>query len=141
MRPERLEIVRGWITKSQSDLETARLLIAGENQHLDTGAYHCQQTAEKALKAFLAANGIIPPKTHDLVALLDLSVPFDQKLAAFRDAVALLNPLSVQFRYPGDQFEPSFSEASQALHRASEVFAFVSTELNRLATEDSQPPL
>ena len=141
MRPERLEIVRGWISKSQSDLETARLLIAGASQHLDTGAYHCQQTAEKALKAFLAANGVIPPKTHDLVALLELSAPFGEDLATLRDAMALLNPLAVQFRYPGDQFEPTFSEASQALHLAGDVFAVVSTVLTRLASEETQPPL
>jgi len=139
MRPERLEIVRGWIAKSKSDLETAQLLIVGENRHLDTGAYHCQQAAEKALKAFLAANGVIPPKTHDLLALLDLSVPFDEDLATLRDATAMLNPLGIQFRYPGDLFEPAFSEAVRALHLANEVFTFVSTALTRLASEESPP--
>jgi HEPN domain-containing protein len=139
MNPERLEIVRGWMAKSRSDLETARLLIAGESQHLDTGAFHCQQAAEKSLKAFLASNGVIPPKTHDLVALLDMAVAFNEDLATLRDAMALLNPLGIQFRYPGDQFEPTYSEALQALHLANEVFAFVSAALTRLASDESPP--
>ena len=129
------------MAKSRSDLDTAQLLIAGESRHLDTGAYHCQQAAEKALKAFLASNGVIPPKTHDLVARLDLSVPFNEDLATLRDAMALLNPLGVQFRYPGDLFEPSFSEASQALHLAGEVVAVISAAVTRFASEESPPPL
>lgn len=99
--------------------------IGGESKHLDTGVYHCQQAAEKALKAFLAANGVIPPKTHDLLALLDLSAPFGQDFDTLRDAAVLLNPLGVQFLYPGDIFQPSEEEAIEALGCSENIHAFI----------------
>lgn len=56
MSPESLELAEAWLAKSRSDLATARLLILGHEPYLDTGCYHCQQAAEKALKAWLTAN-------------------------------------------------------------------------------------
>ncbi|MBN2050303.1 MAG: HEPN domain-containing protein [Spirochaetales bacterium] len=37
---------------------------------LEIICFHCQQAAEKALKAYLAYNEIRPPKTHDLDELI-----------------------------------------------------------------------
>ena len=42
---------REWLVKAAGDLASAALL-AGANQE-DNSLYHCQQTAEKSLKAFL----------------------------------------------------------------------------------------
>ncbi len=68
MRPERLEIVRGWIAKSKSDLETAQLLIVGENRHLDTGAYHCPESVAapqtRAMTAFLLLSPVPACPNH-----------------------------------------------------------------------------
>jgi HEPN domain-containing protein len=60
--------------------------------------FHAQQAAERALKAWLAHNGIRFPKTHDLKQLIDLLVqsgidPGD--LSALVD----LNAFAVQYRY------------------------------------------
>ena len=63
-------LVAGWLAKAEDDLRVARLLIAEENRLYGAGAYHCQQAAEKALKAWLAARNIVFPKTHDLETLL-----------------------------------------------------------------------
>jgi hypothetical protein len=73
--PESLELAHAWMTKARSDLATARLLIEGQEKYLDTGSYHCQQAAEKALKAWLTAQEIIFPKTHVLEELLELCIP------------------------------------------------------------------
>jgi HEPN domain len=43
--------------------------MEGQEPYLDTAVYHCQQAAEKALKAFLTARDIAFEKTHNLVAL------------------------------------------------------------------------
>lgn len=45
-----------WITKAEEDLAAARRLL--QDDPLPTpAAFHCQQAAEKALKAFLVARG------------------------------------------------------------------------------------
>jgi len=43
----------------------------GTELHLDTGSYHCQQSAEKPLKAWLTSQKQESRKTHDLVELLN----------------------------------------------------------------------
>ena len=42
-----------WIAKAKRDLEAAKRMIVCVDPLLDTGAYHCQQAAEKALKGWL----------------------------------------------------------------------------------------
>jgi len=66
MDATRRELLRSWLTKAASDLRSARLLGATEEAPLDTAIYHCQQTAEKAVKAFLVHSEITPEKTHDI---------------------------------------------------------------------------
>jgi HEPN domain-containing protein len=60
--------------------------------------FHMQQTAEKALKAWLATEGVVYPKTHDLSHLLSLleepgghrySLPRTDRVHRLRGAVAL----------------------------------------------------
>lgn len=42
-----------WIAKAERDLEAAKRMIVCVDPLLDTGSYHCQQAAEKALKGYL----------------------------------------------------------------------------------------
>lgn len=46
MNPDYTAIVEAWLAKANSDLSTAKILIEGNQPHLDTGSYHCQQAAE-----------------------------------------------------------------------------------------------
>ncbi|NUO82559.1 HEPN domain-containing protein [candidate division KSB1 bacterium] len=69
----------------------------------DLVCFHCQQAAEKYLKAFLILHEAAFPKTHDLVSLLELCVPFQPEIELLREPMELLNPYSVCFRYPGEE--------------------------------------
>lgn len=73
MSPESYEIAKIWLAKASSDLATARLLITGNEQHLDTGSYHCQQAAEKAIKAFRYPGDIFEPTHEEAVRVLNLA--------------------------------------------------------------------
>ncbi|MBF0282593.1 MAG: HEPN domain-containing protein, partial [Zetaproteobacteria bacterium] len=44
--------VEQWLLKANSDLNSAKALLSLDLR--DTGVYHCQQAAEKALKAYLS---------------------------------------------------------------------------------------
>ncbi len=44
---------KAWMVKAWRDLETARRAGTGEPPFYDVAVYHCQQAAEKAVKAFL----------------------------------------------------------------------------------------
>jgi len=61
-----------WINSAKSDLDTAELLI--RESRCIHGLFFCHLAIEKALKAHVVKiSGQIPPKTHNLVYLLDLT--------------------------------------------------------------------
>ena len=64
-------------------------------------AYHCQQAAEKLVKAVLVGAGIAFPKTHDIAALVGL-LPEDHRLKKALEALGKLTPYGVAYRYPAE---------------------------------------
>ena len=61
-----MSLLRSWLTKAANDLRGAHILGSADDAPLDTAIYHCQQTAEKAVKAFLVSKELSPEKTHDI---------------------------------------------------------------------------
>ncbi len=55
-----------WVRKAEQDWEAARKLAAETPPPRDVVCFHCQQAAEKYLKALLQENGLVVPKTHQL---------------------------------------------------------------------------
>jgi HEPN domain-containing protein len=94
--------IRQWLIKAEHDLRSARRLLGDTPPLLDTAAYHCQQTAEKALKAFLTLHDIPFPKTHLLLPLVERCTKAAPGFADFQEAAESLTPFATAFRYPGD---------------------------------------
>ena len=70
-------IVDEWIKKAEGDWNSAnREYRTRKNPNYDAACFHAQQCAEKYLKSFLQFNKKAFPKTHDLVELLELCLPF-----------------------------------------------------------------
>jgi HEPN domain-containing protein len=89
------EEVRRWLAQGRSELEAARVLVAGAG--LSQAAFHCQQAAEMLLKGlWIHLKREAAPRHHDLVDLgAGLGAP-EQVRAALRR----LNPEYVVSRYP-----------------------------------------
>jgi HEPN domain-containing protein len=51
----------------------AHRAVAGTPPFYDVAVYHCQQSGEKAVKAFLVLRGISFEKTHDVEVLIELA--------------------------------------------------------------------
>jgi len=120
MTQERRDVALGWLSKADSDLAYARLGIGAGDTYLSGAVYHCQQAAEKALKALLCFRGVIPPKTHDILRLIEILRPHID-LSDFTDAAVFLTPLATDFRYPGDLEEPSKEESELAFEYAKQI--------------------
>lgn len=84
----------------------------------DQVCFHCQQSAEKYLKARLEEAGIASPKTHDLEKLLSLVVPFEPLWTALRPSLKRLTDYAVDFRYPGDEATAKDATSAQQDARA-----------------------
>ena len=118
---EELELARQWVIKAGNDLLNADNNLNAETIPLDTVCFHCQQAAEKLLKAFLVGKGRIYPITHDLLAILENIIPVNAEAEQLRDDLALLTPYAVEVRYPDDFFMPSLQDAQEARESANRV--------------------
>ncbi len=119
------EEVQQWLTKSQRDLKVAWILFENEESLLDAVVYHCQQSAEKSLKAYLTYRNTTFRKTHDLDVLIDLCSLSEPSFQDLKDGADILTPYATEFRYPSDTVEPERYEAEEALKIASSILDFV----------------
>ncbi len=90
-----------WVLKAEEDMEAARSLAVLAKPKRDAACFHCQQSAEKYLKALQQELGLAVPRTHDLEDLLDLLLHHDATLAPLRRSLGSLTRYAVEFRYPG----------------------------------------
>ena len=114
-------ILAPWLSRARSDLGAAGHWVGEGSLFSSAAAFHCQQTAEKLIKAFLAWNEIDFPKRHDLKELLDLAASINKRLADELRQVIAPAPYGVELRYPEDQPEASPDEARRALTLARQV--------------------
>ena len=121
------ELVRDWLTRAHHDLRSARALAALEDPLLDTAIYHCQQTAEKSIKAWLQSKDEPFPKTHDIEDLVELASVIKPDFGSLAKAASVLTPYASAFRYPGGFEEPmpTREEFDEALQYAQAIYDFV----------------
>ena len=129
--PEVQAEARRWVERAENDLRNAECVLRlTEDCPTDTVCFHCQQCAEKYLKALLISRNSAFPKTHDLVLLLNL-IAGAGGLALQAEQVQPLNRYSVEARYPGDWDPIDLNEATEALGLAKGVREAVRAVLAR----------
>jgi HEPN domain-containing protein len=127
--PDRILETLEWIRYGDEDWDAARLLLVGGQPKTRSGLFHCQQAAEKWLKALLIWRGIAVPRTHDLHRLAVLLEPSASRLGdAIRNALDL-TVFATMYRYPGAELEIEPDEIGLWLSRTSEVRNAVVAEL------------
>jgi HEPN domain-containing protein len=125
MQPEALREARDWIARAERDVLIAERALEVAPILPEMAAYHAQQAAEKALKAFLTAHDAPFQRTHELVPLLAACLKLDPTLRSLLGAAQTLSPYATRFRYPGGPLEPTVTEAEEALRFARQVLELV----------------
>jgi HEPN domain-containing protein len=97
---------RRWLGVADEDLRVVALCLAADPAVVGAAAYHCQQAAEKMLKALHIAAATPFRKTHDLEELAEQATALWPALAARIEAVSTLTLWGFSFRYP--QSGPGF---------------------------------
>ena len=119
--PGDTDLARQWLAKANNDLLNAENNLTAKNVPCDTVCFHCQQAAEKILKAFLVAHSKVYPITHDLLLILEHIIPIEPQAEKLRPALALLNSYSVAIRYPDSDFTPAIEDAEEAKFATDEI--------------------
>ncbi len=119
-RPEYLE----WLSYARDDLETAEYLLGMKPRKIEIICYHCEQCAEKALKAVLAFYEEEIPRSHDLRLLMKHCRERAPAIDRLADLLPVLQPFAVSVRYP---YETDVAEGDEivALEHARNVFHFI----------------
>jgi HEPN domain-containing protein len=124
MDDKQITVVR-WLKKAAGDLLTAKTMVDMEAAPTDVVCFHCQQSAEKYLKAFLVNVDQDFPKTHDLQRLLALCQAHEPEFGSMEPAAVALTDYAVETRYPDDWREIPMTEAHEAIVLADQIKAFV----------------
>ncbi len=123
------ELTAEWVQKAEQDFSSADVLLhAGEVPLPDTACFHCQQCAEKYLKAFLQEHQIEFERRHNLMPLLDLCVSIDVDFSSIKSDLQTLDRYAVIVRYPGITLNVETAES--ALDAAERVRIFIRKKLN-----------
>jgi len=126
---EDLAIARQWLIKAMNDLLNADNNLKSEVVPFDTVCFHCQQAAEKLLKAYLLANGKEHPFTHDLFLIIEKIRSLNSEVDELRDPCSILMPYAVEIRYPDDWYMPSEEDAKEARAAASDILDWLKNAL------------
>lgn len=111
--------VAEWVKKAEGDFSTAgREIRARKSPNYDAVCFHCQQCAEKYMKAVLQASDRHIPKIHDLIEIMALCLPVDPTFEMLRADLIALDRYSVRVRYPGVFAE---KEDAKAAYQAAKV--------------------
>jgi HEPN domain-containing protein len=113
-----------WLKYSEDDLKLAKLVTTTDNPDMKNACYHCQQCAEKALKAFLISNNIKFKFIHDLEELCLDCQDIDPTFKQISANCSILNDYATVTRYPSTFV---FVEALlvEAIELTEEILEFV----------------
>jgi HEPN domain-containing protein/predicted nucleotidyltransferase len=109
-----------WRERAAADLKAAQLSAGSDTPVSDAMCFHAHASIEKLLKAEIVSFGAFPPRTHDLLELLQMQPPRLRGDVVLRSACELLQALYPKSRYP-EQPMPTLDEAKQALQAALEA--------------------
>ncbi|GMO17130.1 MAG: HEPN domain-containing protein [Treponemataceae bacterium] len=123
-----------WFFMASEDLKSSEYLATMHYPRPEgIICFHCQQCAEKNLKAFLFQNDVDFPKIHDLLKLLELCRDIDVQFSTILPQCNFLNRYSVIPRYP-DELEITAENTNNALQYARDIRDFVKA---KIATTES----
>lgn len=117
--------IKRWILKADNDLKTAIIMNKEEHPPTDVVCFHCQQCAEKYLKAYLVNVDHDFPKTHDLEHLLSLCMLHDKSFKEIEEYAILLTDYAVETRYVDEWREITKDESFHAIDGAKKIKNFV----------------
>ena len=132
---------RRWWRQARRDLESAE--INERHARHEVVCFLAQQAGEKALKAFLYAQGESPVLGHSLLELTTRAGSYGTELAGLREAAKTLDAYYVPSRYPNgltDDVAPlDFFEASDSVRALTAARSILEAVAHRLGSAVTAP--
>jgi len=123
--PVRVEETVAWVKKSRKDVWRAEATLTLDPPDTEDCLFHCQQAAEKSLKAFLVWRDQPFRRTHDLVELTRQCTDLEPALISALHGIGPLTRSAWEFRYPGESEAASMDQARDWLAKVKELLQAV----------------
>ena len=128
--------VEGWIILADKDLKAAEIVLKDDYPLTNIVAFHCQQTIEKYLKAYLIEQDAPLIKTHDLIKLNGM-IKNIKDLGIDENKLIIINEVYIESRYPGEigllpDGIPTDEQAKEFIEYAKEIKMIISNELKKM---------
>jgi HEPN domain-containing protein len=124
-----------WLTQAQEELKDATTLTKARRFYLSL--YLCQQSAEKALKAFIYLREEEPLPTHSVAVLLGLATSIDPEFKLLKGAKRL-DDYYIPTRYPNalpgevpSHYYDDQGEAEEALSWSEKIVKLVDRKIKQ----------
>lgn len=130
MKRTPLEEGKRWLDQARADLRGGEVLLTAESYHL--ACFVAQQVVEKALKAFLYAQGEEFVIGHSVEVLAGQAAEYDPAFEDLRLQVAPLDGYYVPTRYPSS-LPDSIPARVFGRHNAEEALALARMALDLVA--------
>jgi len=136
MRRSASEEARRWLDQAREDLKWVGVLTEAGGHHV--ACFLAQQVAEKAIKAFLYAQGESPVLGHSVAALAQKAAQYSSEIAQKSRSWAILDSYYIPTRYPNGLPDsiPAYVYNSQAstgaLRLAADAVNTVAAILNEV---------
>jgi len=132
--------IQKWIRYAQNDYDFALLASGRFRPPIEIVCYHCQQSAEKILKAYNIATENELIKTHELKDLLGKCERISADFGVLAESCLHLTPYVSLGRYPAT-IDPTDYHMKQALIHARNILDFTKSKLEELGfVPDVEPP-
>lgn len=136
MKPDARHEGSRWLEQAKADRRGVQLLFEGQSYHL--ACFVAQQVAEKALKAFIYAQGEEFVIGHSVEALSRWAAEFDDDFEALRQEIAPLDGYYIPTRYPNGLPDSiparvyTRRAAEETMHMADQTLLLVQQKLQRV---------
>jgi HEPN domain-containing protein len=126
--------VEDWVSLADKDLYAAEIIMNNDYPLTNIVVFHCQQSIEKYLKAYLIEKDVSLIKTHDLIKLNDMTKEI-KDLSIDEKILTAINEVYIESRYPGDlgllpDGIPTDEQAKTFIEYARSIKTKITTELN-----------
>ena len=130
MSEKQKKLAHEWIDRAWSDFQYAQAGEKETQQHHIT-CFLCHQAVEKAVKAMLIVDGIVPTRSHHLGFLFSQILDRHSLFASIQMDVRKLDKFYIPARYPDDVVTTFTAEdARLALQTAEKMLRLVEETLS-----------
>lgn len=130
-----------WLDRAGEDIASAKILSEHESCY-NNAAFHCQQTVEKALKAYILLRSDLLVDGHNLPWLCKRAGKYDETFLDWLGESASLSKCYIETRYPADiPLELTREQVRKYYEMADEMYRFICAEVDQSLAEKKNHPV